>query len=371
MGCNAGAYAMAFVTPLRFTGPFRIIGRSLRRRRPNAQCRIVLHIGRDTAGSTTVRDFCLAGRADLRAQGVDSVTFQYPFADQPDAPGCRTFEELLAYAQAQPDGMRVLVSNEAMFSWPQAFTEAAARALADVEVQVLAYLRPYGAWAVASYADDTGRGMNMRDIDEYVDWLWPRISAWPDLKAWGECFGWGRLRIRTLSAKSLQGRGVTSDLVNALGLTPIANRVPLSGLAPHWLELELTRRLAASNGEQPWAGVRQAEVEPLLAELRPLVCGAPSTAYLSLSQRRHLTNLYNEDLARILAAGGPRLAEAKLPSGEERPFAPTFADAPSEVLRSFFQRTGSASFAKAYPQAAERVRGLKAELETSRSWRVA
>lgn len=368
---------MALVNSFRFIRPLRLLGRGLaqargvRRDRSAPPCRIVLHIGRHTAGSTTVGDFCHAGRAELRAQGVDYVMFQYPAGGEPDAPGCRTFEELLAYAEAQPDGLRVLVSNEFMLSWPEVFTAAAARALAGAEVQVLAYLRPYDAWAVSAYAEETRRGMNMRDIDEYVDWLWPRISAWPDLKAWGEGFGWGRLRIRNLSAKALQGGGVTSDFVQALGLAPIANRAPQSGGVPHWLELELTRRLAERNGEQPWFGVRQAEVEPLLAELRPLICGAPSTAYLSLSQRRHLTNLYNEDLARILAAGGPRLAEAKFPSGEERRFVPSFADAPREVLRSFFQRTGSASFAKAYPDAAERAQRLKAELERARSRRVA
>lgn len=357
---------MALVTP------FRLIRRALARGRAAAppQGRIVLHIGRDRSGSTAVRDFCVARRGELRARGVDYVTFGRLASSDPTVPGCRTFEALRDHAQSQR-GLRVLVSDDFLFSGPEAVIRSAAKALAGAEVQVLAYIRPYDAWAVAAYAEETRRGMNMRDIDAYVDWLWPRVSAWPHLKAWGECFGWDRLRIRPLGPKSLHGGGLVNDVVHALGLSPITNRAPQGPIDPHWLELELTRRLAELNGDAAWCGVGPAEVEPLLAELRPLVCGAPPAPYLSLSQRRHLTNLYNEDLSKILAAGGPVLPEAKLSSGEERPFVPSLDDAPSEVLRSFFQRTGSASFALAYPEAAECAQRLKADLATARSRRVA
>ena len=134
----------------------------------------------------------------------------------------------------------------------------------------------------------------------------------------------------------------------------------------------MVRRLAESGGVDEWSGVgRAAVIEPLLGELRPLICAAPSAAYLSLSQRRHLTNLYNEDLARVIAAGGPTLPEAKPPAGSERPFVPSLAEAPSEVLRSFFARTLTATFAKAYPEAARRALTLRGEWETASSRRVA
>lgn len=237
---------------------------------------------------------------------------------------------------------------------------------------MLVYIRPYDAWAVSSYADETGRGVNIRDIDDYVDWLWPRVSVWPQLQVWAECFGWERMRLRALGPKSLHGGGLASDLAHALGLAPIADRAQPSNASPHWLELELVRRLAQSAGVDEWSGVGGAAVvEPLLGELRPLICGAPGAAYLSLSQRRHLTNLYNEDLARVIAAGGPILPEARPPSGVERPFLPSLACAPGEVLRSFFQRTGSASFARAFPEAGRRARGLRAEWEIATSRRVA
>jgi hypothetical protein len=135
-----------------------------------------------------------------------------------------------------------------------------------------------------------------------------------------------------------------------------------SNVAPHWIELELTRRLAERNGETEWAGVAREVVEPLLAELRPLLAGAASAAYLSLAQRRSLVDLYNEDLGRIRRAGGARLAPVRADLGPERLFAPSLEQVPDELLRAFFMRTTQPAFLAAHPQAGERARRLRNEM---------
>jgi hypothetical protein len=260
-------------------------------------------------------------------------------------------------------GPRRLVSNEFMFGWPDDYTEATARSLAETDVRVVAYLRPYDDWLVSAYAEETRRGMNMRDIDAYAEWMQPRVSAWPHLRKWGECFGWERLRVRDLSPGSLHGGELLADFLQALGLAPIAYETKAKNLAPHWIELELVRRLADCNGDVEWSGVSHAVAEPLAAELRPLLAATVPAAYLSLSQRRGLRDLYNQDLDRIHAAGGPRLAPAAAPASDERRFIPSLARAPGEVLQSFFERTGRASFAEAHPEAAAAVRRLARELD--------
>lgn len=337
----------------------RFFSRSFRRERRRPE--VILHIGRNKAGSTTLQDFCLAERDELRAHGVDYVMFGHVADSQPDVRGFRTFQDLMTDLHARP-GLSRLVSNEFMFAWPEAYTEAAARALAGADVRIVAYIRPYADWLVSAYAEETRRGMNMRDIDEYLACMWPRISAWPYLRKWGECFGWDRLTVRALSPAELHQGDLVTDFLHALGLPMRPGVRRRSNVAPHWIELELTRQLAERNGETEWAGVSAEAVEPLLAELRPLLARTPPATYLSLAQRGSLLELYNEDIERIRGAGGANLAPARADGGAERPFTPSLAQAPDEVLRAFFVRTGRPDFIVANPHAADQARRVRAEL---------
>jgi hypothetical protein len=257
-------------------------------------------------------------------------------------------------------GGRCLVSNEFMFGWPDEYTEDAAKVLAGWDVRVIAYIRRYDHWAVSAYAEETRSGMNMRGIDEYLSWLGPRVSAWPHLRKWGECFGWNRVRVRDMAA--LRGGDLLVDFLHELGLAMTPRERPPSNVAPHWIELELTRRLTERNGDIPWVGVGPAQVAPLLDELRPLIADAPPATYLSLAQRRSLVDLYNEDLEQIRRAGGPRLAPVRADLGAERPFAPSLAQVSDDVLEEFFARTSRPAFIAANPRAAERVRRFRAEV---------
>ncbi len=319
----------------------------------------MLHIGRNKAGSTSIQDFCLAVRPELAAQGVDYALFGHLAHSVAGVPGFATFETLAAHAAAHPDRTQ-FVSNEFMFAWPDEYTHAAAGVLAGCDVRVLAYLRPYDAWIVSAYAEETRKGMNTRDIDAYLAAMAPRVSAWPHLRVWGETFGWDRLRVRTLDVASLHGGELLADLVHALGAAPIARRAPPSNTAPPWPMLELVRRLASTDGDVEWIGVAQAEVEPLVAALSPVAADAPRAAYLTEAQRSDLVALYNADLDRIASAGGGRLPPAALSEGGERAFVPAWDKVPQAVSEALRRIAGSEAFAHDHPAAAARARELAA-----------
>ena len=119
--------------------------------------RIVLHIGRNKAGSTTIQDFCLQEQRTLASQGVTYALFGHLSHSRVDTPGFATFEGLREHALAYPRST-LLVSNEFMFGWPDEFTRAAARVLADCDVQILAYIRSYDEWIVSAYAGGNAQG---------------------------------------------------------------------------------------------------------------------------------------------------------------------------------------------------------------------
>ncbi len=317
--------------------------------------RITLHIGRNKAGSTTIQDACLLSRSALLDQGINYVLFGHLSGSRADVPGFATFEALRAQAFADP-GMTLLVSNEFMFGWPDAFTEAAARVLADCEVRILAYIRRYDHWIVSAYAEETRKGMNLRDIDAYLGWMEPRVSAWPHLAAWGEGFGWDALRVRDMGAGGLWGADLLADFAHALQVAPLDTPTPPSNVSPHWLEIELVRRLTQRNGDTEWAGVGHHVAEPLIAALRPLIGEAAPTVYLRPEDRRRLRQGYHTDLGRIEHAGGRSLPRPQPESDPPRGTAPSFADAPPDLVRAFLDHVGHPSFASAHPEAAARLR---------------
>lgn len=320
--------------------------------------RVVLHIGRNKAGSTSIQDFCLAARPELAERGVDYALFGHLAHSMPGVPGFATFEALAAHAGAHPHRTQ-LVSNEFMFGWPDEYTRAAAVALSGCDVRVLAYLRPYDAWIVSAYAEETRKGMNTRNIDAYLAAMAPRVSAWPHLRVWGETFGWDRLRVRTLDAASLHGGALPPDFVHALGVAAIAHRAPPSNAAPPWPMLELVRRLAVTDGDVEWIGVPHEEAEPLVAALSPVAAQAPRVAYLSRTQRAELRDLYDADLDRIAAASGDgRLPSAPSQGIAERAFIPAWVHAPDAVKRELERLANSAAFARDHPAAAARARSL-------------
>jgi len=197
---------------------------SLRRRVPvAARPRVVLHVGRSKAGSTTIQDFCRAAHRDLAAQGVDYVMFGHLKDAEPGIPGFGTFEELASFAAANP-GRTVLVSNEFMFAWPVDFSRSAAAALGGCNVSIVIYLRPYDGWVQSAYTEETRHGRNIRAIDGFMDGYPLRTSAWDYLEGWGGSFGWDRLHLGSLAPGGLSGGELMTDFAGALGLLPLVEQ---------------------------------------------------------------------------------------------------------------------------------------------------
>ena len=321
---------------------------------PLRKSSVVLHIGRNKCGSTTIQDFCLRNRGKLHDEGVDYALFGHLHDSQPDCPGYQTFEELAAHVRSKPD-YKHLISNEFMFGWPDEFTQAAAGVLREFNTQVIAYIRPYDDWIISAYAEETRRGMNMRDIDAYAEWIGPRTSAWRFLSKWAEYFGWDHLRVRSLGEGALRGDDLLRDFLAALDLSISVSDLSFRNTSPHWIELELARYLTVRNGDADWCGVDQAVLEPLVTAVRPLAASQPPTPYLSPDGRQRLIRLYNKDLQRLAVVTAPTLAAAPPPPATPRPFIPAFDQIPEEVLRPFVQHVTSAEFARAEPKAAERA----------------
>jgi len=326
-----------------------------------ARPRVVLHVGRSKAGSTTIQDFCRAAHRDLAAQGVDYVMFGHLKDAEPGIPGFGTFEELASFAAANP-GRTVLVSNEFMFAWPVDFSRSAAAALGGCNVSIVIYLRPYDGWVQSAYTEETRHGRNIRAIDGFMDGYPLRTSAWDYLEGWGGSFGWDRLHLGSLAPGGLSGGELMTDFAGALGLPLAGGQVARRNTAPHQAVLELSRRLAAANSEIDWQGVDRTETDPLIAAMAAASAGRPQSPYFTLAQRKALIDLYNADLDRIARHGGLRLPPAAAPADPEREFEPSFERTAPEILDSFFAETLSPAFAGRYPAAARRARALSAQV---------
>ena len=334
---------------------------SFRRRAPAAKRpRIILHVGRSKAGSTTIQDFCRAARQELAAHGVDYVMFGHLKDAEPGIPGFGNFEELAAFTATNP-GRTVLVSNEFMFAWPIEFSRSGAAALTGYDVKIVIYLRPYDSWVQSAYTEETRHGRNVRAIDGFMDGYPLRTSAWGYLEGWGESFGWDRLHLGSLAPGGLEGDDLMIDFAHALGVPPASVPVPRRNTAPSQAVLELARRLAAGNSEVDWYRVDRAEADPLIAVMAEVSAGGPQTPYSTLAQRRELIDLYNADLGRIVRHGGPRLPPAPPPTGAEREFEPSFERIAPQTLDAFFATTLSPAFGERHPAAASRARELAAE----------
>lgn len=332
---------------------------SLRRRAAAAKPRIVLHVGRSKAGSTTIQDFCRDAHPHLAAHGVDYVMFGHLKDAEPGIPGFGTFEELAAFAAAS-SGRTVLVSNEFMFAWPVEFTRSGAAALRGCNVRIVIYLRPYDGWVQSAYTEETRHGRNVRAIDGFMEGYPLRTSAWEYLEGWGESFGWDRLHLGSLAPGGLNGDDLITDFAQALGVPPPGRPAPRRNTAPHQAVLELARRLAAGNSEVDWQGVDRAAADALIAAMTEAAAGRPQTPYFAVAQRRELVDLYNADLDRIARHGGPRLPPAPPPNGPEREFEPSFDRLAPEIRDAFFAETLSPAFADRHPAAASRARELAA-----------
>ena len=323
--------------------------------------RIHLHIGRNKAGSTSLQDFFLAERDTLAAAGLRYCLFGHLHDSVPGVLGFPTQLELADHARAGAE-RAYLVSNEFMFGWPLDYTDSMATWLAEFDVRIIAYIRPYGAWIRSAYADAVKNGENSRDFDRYLDWMAPRISAWPYLEGWGEAFGWDRIRIRSLDPRDLVGRDLIADCLTALDLAPaLATGAGRSNLAPDWPVVEMLRQLITRDDEAGW----QPEARRIADPLRALMTGrlaetpVPPIEYLTTAQAQSLAELYNRDLELLAERTGVAL-QPERPTGRDRGAVPDFQQIPPDLRARWAARAAAPEFRRDHPEAAEAAQRLTA-----------
>ncbi len=315
---------------------------------PSDEPTLFLHIGRNKAGSTTLQDFFVAHAQWLAAHGVRYSLFGHESEARPDLPGYPSHLHLLE-ALRNARGFSILVSNEWISALPADLVEPMVRDLAGARVLVLVYIRPYRDWIVSCYGNDVRRGFNGRDFDSYLERLAARISVWRTLRLWGEGLGWHRVRVRSLDPRDLQG-GLTQDCLAAMGLPHPTGKSPrASNENPPWTAIELLRLAAVGPDGDGWNEDQLA----LAAVLTDLVhratqsCGVeiPRATYLTRPQAEWLAALYNHDLEQIAAHTGVQLQPDNLDYARPRPFLPTAAHIPIEILRDIARRAAHPAYA--------------------------
>ena len=324
---------------------------------PQPRPRIVLHVGRNKAGSTTIQHYCLQARDRLAARGIDYLLFGHLWNSVPGVPGFMTFGELVAHATARPDHVH-LVSNEFMSAWPDEYTRDARASLAGCDVRILFYVRPYAPWLQSAYAEMTRKGKSRIDIDAFLDRQLPLVSALPNLRCWADCFGWENMHVRSLDPADLHRGNLLADFAHAIG-ADAPDAVAPQNSSPHWLELELIRALTEKESEEEWGGAAREEVMPLAEIMREAAAAVPQTPYLTLGQRDALTRLFNEDVAAIRRESGIVLSPAPAASGPERSFVPSLDHIPAAAADRFFAMAAAPQFAERFPAAARRADMLR------------
>lgn len=317
--------------------------------------RVLLHIGRNKAGSTTIQHACAHGGAVLAAHGIGYGMFGHLWNSTPDLPGWLTFDQLAAHAAGHPD-RTWLVSNEFMSAWPADWTREAGRALAGCEVTVIAYLRRYDEWIRSAYAEDTRCGMNGRSIDAYIDYMQPRISAMPNLSDWAGCFGWSRLRIRSTHPDDLIGGDLLTDFSHAIGAASGLPRVADRNRAASWTELELARRITVQGSDEERSESDPSALLALAELMRALDPDPAPVEYLSPEMRAGLQALYRAD-ADVLRSLGQTITAPDEPA-PDRPFEPGFERIPADLRNRFFAAARDPAFAEVHPEAAHAARRM-------------
>ncbi len=305
---------------------------------------IFLHIGRNKAGSTTLQEVFARLSPDFRAAGVRYINFGHLADSDPSIEGFATMTPVAALARATGD--RLLISNEFMSAWPDAYTWSVAEALKGLDVKILVYLRDYTQWLPSLYAQNVKSGDEVRDFDVFVDDPPQAISAWPMLQTWAAAFGWSRLRIQALDPQALFGGDIVSDAFSALGLPSHgAGRTGAyrSNESAGWMAIEMIRAARGFFTDEQWG--QQVSAVERLAALLPASPppGDPGAGYLDPEHSARLADLYDQDIARIAKQTGRSLPAARRITLASRARAPSWGDVPAETVAAWAHRQPMAS----------------------------
>jgi hypothetical protein len=340
----------------------------------NRTPRLYLHIGRNKAGSTSLQHY-LARHADwLRGHNVRYGLFGHLARPGTALEGFASHHDMIAGLRASAT-TSLLVSNEMIFAFPDPLAAEMAADLASVNTKIILYIRPYREWVRSGYAHEIRTGVYAGDFDAYLDHIAPRISCWPGVELWSRALGWDRLHLRSTDMRDLVGGSLIQDSLAVMGLTPPSMGNERSNAAPPWMVIELLRFVghgAASPAGWDFTNLAIAKALHEAAERAIADEGMSGleTPYLTGAQDQRLRDLYNADLDRVHAGGGPRLAPDDAPTGQERPFLPQATRIPGCILRHIVAAASAPDYARVHPELAaflvsNRFRQLVSEADGS------
>ncbi len=317
---------------------------------------LLIHIGRNKAGSTTLQTYLERNAARLRAFGVDYALFGQPASPDGSLPSFSTHRDIAAFARVRA-GRSVLVSHEGLCCFPLDLTRVMATDFAELDTQVIFYVRPYSEWVLSSYNFAVRTGCNAKDIDAYLSDISRDVSFWPMLDIWGETLGWERIRVRSLQPADLKDGDLVADFLAALRLDPtpepLAERANVS---PSWWVIEMLRLVAQPGPATGWTQAGRAVAEELhrLTDLATVRAGlsCPPACYLSSAQTQSLRMLYNSDLARVANKTGMQLQLDRPGCSAERSFVPSAKEVPRSLLRTIRALATETENARLHPEAA-------------------
>ena len=313
--------------------------------------KLFLHIGRNKAGSTTLRASWLRKVEALQAAGIQYALFGQPNPSGFNLPSFSSHMELIAYLERRPD-RSVLISNEGLCCFDKTFARSMAEDLSKLDVLLLFYVRPYTSWAVSDYTFNVLIGEETRNFDEYLTALGDNVGFWAALEVWGEAIGWDRLRIRSLHPDDLSGGDLGDDGLAALGIAPLDHApAPMENAAPAWISTEILRAVLTDGDKQlPTARFALSEILALSEWIDLQVRIAASElglsldrgAYITLEQALRLEDLYNADLDRVESKTGTKLRKDDMSNYKGRTFLPSIAHVPRQITE-YLRRSANAT----------------------------
>ena len=317
---------------------------------------LLLHIGRNKAGSTTLQTYFERNAIWLHSAGVDYVLFGQPSPPDGALPSFTTHRDIAAFTRVRA-GRSVLVSHEGLCCFPLDLTLIMATDFAELDTQVIFYVRPYSEWVLSSYNFDVRTGCNAESIDTYLLRSDPGISFWPMLDIWGETLGWDRVHVRSLHPGDLKDGDLLVDCLAALGLQaapePPAERANVS---PSWWVIEMLRLVAQPGPATGWTREGRAVAEEIhrLTDLAAARAGllCPPTTYFSSAQMHSLATLYNRDLARVAGKTGTQLHLDRPDRSAERLFVPSARHLPQLLIHTIRALATENENARLHPEAA-------------------
>jgi len=301
----------------------------------HASPKLFLHIGRNKVGSTSLQDYIVQNRSELRAAGVQYASFfGQPKPDFDDIPAIPTHTALIGYVRSRGDDA-VLISYEGLSCVPEAWTRVMAAEFAALNTKLILYVRPYRQWVVSSYMYDTRIGMNGRDFDRYLDHIRPSISFWPMLEIWGGAIGWSNIHVRSIDPRDLAGGDIRTDLMSAIGVA-VTGELPArrANASPSWSAVEVFRLVMRGDAGLGWDQHQVAITEALHEYIDTATLGVQQQApvYLQDHDAQALAALYNADLAALQSCTGTCLQRDGRENVKPRAFLPTAEYVPKSVL---------------------------------------